>query len=103
MRSSGKESDLDVLKVSRLIIATLLLMSFISFVEKIYSTVQANQNEVAGRARAAQANGRTLVWVPHERDAFVLAFIVNEPDHEGSDFLCFLCTYWMSRREKLWL
>ncbi|VDO70355.1 unnamed protein product [Heligmosomoides polygyrus] len=32
---------------------------------------------------AAQANGRTLVWVPHERDAFVLAFIVNEPDHEG--------------------
>ncbi|VDM76980.1 unnamed protein product [Strongylus vulgaris] len=52
-----KEADLDLLKV--------------------------RQNELSSRVRAAEANGRTLVWVPHEKDGFVLSFIVKEPDNEG--------------------
>ncbi|VDK56314.1 unnamed protein product [Cylicostephanus goldi] len=45
--------------------------------------LKVSQNELSNRMRAAEANGRTLVWVPHEKDGFALSFILKEPDNEG--------------------
>ncbi|KAK6734342.1 hypothetical protein RB195_017866 [Necator americanus] len=45
--------------------------------------LKVTKEGLSSRIKAAQANGRTLVWVPHEKDGFVLAFIINEPDSEG--------------------
>ncbi|KAK6048505.1 myosin SH3-like domain protein [Cooperia oncophora] len=43
----------------------------------------ASHNELAGRIKAAEAHGKTLVWVPHEKDGFALSFIISEADNEG--------------------
>ncbi|KIH66890.1 myosin SH3-like domain protein [Ancylostoma duodenale] len=45
--------------------------------------LKVRKNDLSSRVKAAEANGRMLVWVPHERDGFALSFIVNEPDNEG--------------------
>ncbi|EYC22946.1 hypothetical protein Y032_0016g3031 [Ancylostoma ceylanicum] len=45
--------------------------------------LKVRKNDLSSRVAAAEANGRMLVWVPHERDGFALSFIVNEPDNEG--------------------
>ncbi|WKX96530.1 hypothetical protein Q1695_012733 [Nippostrongylus brasiliensis] len=57
--------------------------SMSSYSKSDLDVLKANSNGLATRAQIAHAHGQTLVWVPHEKDAFALAFIVNEPDKEG--------------------
>uniref|UniRef100_A0A0N4W241 Myosin motor domain-containing protein n=1 Tax=Haemonchus placei TaxID=6290 RepID=A0A0N4W241_HAEPC len=56
---------------------------YLSRKETELDVLKASHNELAGRIKAAEAHGKTLVWVPHEKDGFVLSFIIDEPDNEG--------------------
>uniref|UniRef100_A0A6F7P0X3 Myosin-11 n=1 Tax=Haemonchus contortus TaxID=6289 RepID=A0A6F7P0X3_HAECO len=56
---------------------------YLSRKETELDVLKASHNELAGRIKAAEAHGKTLVWVPHEKDGFVLSFLINEPDNEG--------------------
>ncbi|KAK6027880.1 myosin head [Ostertagia ostertagi] len=56
---------------------------YLSRKETELDVLKASHNELAGRIKAAEAHGKTLVWVPHEKDGFALSFIISEADHEG--------------------
>ncbi|KAK5976702.1 Myosin head, partial [Trichostrongylus colubriformis] len=79
------------LTLSTLIAINLMFSEFLHQFMSIYlsrkenelDALKASHNELAGRIKAAEAHGKTLVWVPHEKDGFALSFIVNEPDNEG--------------------
>uniref|UniRef100_A0A0K0DE50 Myosin motor domain-containing protein n=1 Tax=Angiostrongylus cantonensis TaxID=6313 RepID=A0A0K0DE50_ANGCA len=45
--------------------------------------LKANGTEMFTRVKNVDAHGKALLWVPHEKDGFALAFIINEPDNEG--------------------